>query len=287
MQFSGSSVKAVIFSVVIHAAAFGVLVISIDMGAKTFHKPAAKIVNAVAIDNKEVEMELQKLREIDEQKKKKQQEAEQKLKDAEKKLADAENKRRTEEKRLADARKKKEQEKKQREAEAEKLAKIKKEQEDLEKQRIIEEEKKRKAEQERQRKLAEEKQRQEAERKRKEQEEALKKQLAEEQKAREAEQAKKDQQLLRNIYAELYQRVKNNFNISGLPPGLKCEIDVRVIPGGEIINASINRSSGNDIFDSRALVAVQKASPLPVPDDAATLDRLNLRHFIFEFNPGD
>lgn len=280
MRFSGSSVKAVFFSVLIHAAAFSVLVISIDMGVKTFRKPAAAIVNAVAIDNKEVEKELQKLRDIDEQKKKKQQEAEQKLKAAERKLADAEKKRRAEEKRLADARLKKEQERKQREAEQNKLAQIKKEQEEMERQQKIEAEKKRKAEEERQRKLAEEKKRQE-------QEEALKKQLAEEQQAREAEQAKKDQQLLRNIYVELYQRVKNNFNISGLPPGLKCEIDVRVIPGGEIVNASINRSSGNDIFDGRALVAVQKASPLPVPEDAATLDRLNLRHFIFEFNPGE
>lgn len=287
MRVTGSSARAVFLSVFIHVAAFSVLVISIDMGAKTFQKHAAEIVNAVAIDNKEVEKELQKLKDIDEQKKKKQLQTEQKLKEAEKKLADAEQKRRAEEKRLADARKKKEQEKKQREAEQEKLARIKKQQEELEKQQKIEAEKKRKAEEERKRKLAEEKQRQEEERKRREQEEQLKKQLAEEQRAREAEQEKKDQQLLRNIYAELKRRVINNFNISGLPRGLKCEIDVRVIPGGEIINASISRSSGNDIFDSRALVALQKASPLPLPEDAATLDRLNLRHFIFEFNPGE
>jgi len=273
--------------VLIHVAAFGLLVVSLDMGARTLHKPTAEIVNAVAIDNREVEKELQKLREIDEQKQKKQQQAEEKLKAAEKKLADAEKKRRAEEKQLADARKKKEQEKRQREEEQKKLTQLKQQQEELERQQKIEEDKKRKAEEERQRKLADEKKRQEDEQKRKAQEEALKKQLAEEQQAREAEQARKDQQLLRNIYTELYQRVKNNFNISGLPPGLKCEISVRVIPGGEILNVSINRSSGNDIFDNRALLAVQKASPLPLPADASTLDRLNLRHFIFEFNPGE
>ena len=287
MRISGSSLKAVSFSVLVHVAAFSLLVISFDIGTRTFKQPAAKIVNAVAIDNKAVEKEIQKLKEIDEQKQKKQQEVEQKLKAAEKKLADAENKRRTEEKRLADARKKKEQETKQREQEAAKLAQIKKQQEDLEKQKKIEEQQQRKAEEERQRIAAEQKKREEEEQERKQREEALKKQLAEEQKAREAEQARKDQQLLRNIYAELKRRVINNFNISGLPPGLKCEISVRVIPGGEVLDVSITKSSGNDIFDSRAKLAVQKASPLPVPADAATLDRLNLRHFIFEFSPGE
>ena len=93
MQFPGSSVRAVLFSVIIHVAAFGLLVVSIDMGARTIKKPAADIVNAVAIDSKQVEEELQKLREIDEQKLKKQQLAEEKLKAAEQKLAEAEKKR--------------------------------------------------------------------------------------------------------------------------------------------------------------------------------------------------
>ena len=287
MQVSGTPVKAFSFAVLIHVAAFSLLVVSFDMGVRTISKPAANIVNAVAIDNKAVENELQKLRDIDEQKRKKQQQAQEKLKDTEKKLAAAEKKRQAEEKRLADTRQKQQQAQKKREAEQEKVAQLQKDQKELEKQQKLAEEKKRKAEAEQQRIIAEQKKRQEEEQKRKQKEEALKKQQAEEQKARAAAQAKQDQQLLRNISAELKQRVTNNFNISGLPPGLKCEIEVRAIPGGAIISASISKSSGNDIFDSRALTALQKASPLPLPDDAATLDRLNLRHFIFEFNPGE
>lgn len=287
MQVSGTQLKAFSFAVLIHVAAFSLLVVSFDMGVRTINKPAANIVNATAIDNKAVEKELQKLKDIDEQKKKKQQQAQEKLKQTQKRLAAAERKRRAEEKRLAETRKKQEQEQKKRETEQKKVAQLQKDQAELEKQRKLAEEKKRKAEEERARIQAEEKQRREAERKRKQQEEALKKKRAEEQRARAAAQAKKDRQLLRNIYAELKRRVSNNFNTSGLPPGLKCEISVRVLPGGDVLNVSISKSSGNDIFDSRALTAVQKASPLPVPDDAATLDRLNLRHFIFEFSPNE
>jgi colicin import membrane protein len=263
MQDSGMSFKAVFLSVLLHLGAMALLIISIDMNTRTLLRPAREIVQAVAIDNQEVEKELQKLREIEDQKQREQEETERKLKEAEQKLADAERQRRQEELRLADTKKQQEQERLKREQEQQRLAQIKKETEDLERKRKQEEEKKRA---------------EEAERKRQEQ-------LAAEQKVKAAEQAKQDQQLLRNIYASIYNRVKNNFNISGLPPDLKCVISVRVIPGGEIINASINRSSGNDIFDSRALVAVQKASPLPVPADAATLDRLKLRQFLFEFSP--
>ena len=267
MQRSGTSVKSIFLSVLLHLGAAALLVISIYMNTRTFRQSHPEIVQAVTVDNKEIEKELQKLRELDDQKQKKQQEAERKLKEAEQQLATAEQQRKQEEIRLTEAKKKQAQEQKKREEEQKKLAQIKQQQEDLEQKR------KREAEQA------------EAERKRKEQDAAKQKQLAEEQKARSAAQAQQDQQFKNNFSAEIKRRVSNNFNISGLPAGLKCVILVRVIPGGEIINASINRSSGNDIFDSRALVAVQKAAPLPVPSDAATLDRLGLRQFLFDFEP--
>ena len=78
MRFSGPSVKAALFSVLVHLAAFSLLVVSIDMGARAIRKPTAAIVNAVTIDNKAVEKELQKLRDIDTEKQKKQKQAEEK-----------------------------------------------------------------------------------------------------------------------------------------------------------------------------------------------------------------
>ena len=267
MQRSGTSVKSVFLSVLLHLGAAALLVISIDMNTRTFRQSHPEIVQAVTIDSKEIEKELQKLRELDDQKQKQQQEAERKLKEAEQQLATAEQQRKQEEIRLTEAKKKQAQEQKKREEEQKKLAQIKQQQEDLEQKR------KREAEQVRV---------SEAERKRKEQEAAQKQQQVAAQKQQ---QERQDQQLKSSIANAIRNRVVSNFNMSGLPAGLKCVILVRVIPGGEIINASINRSSGNDIFDSRALVAVQKAAPLPVPSDAATLDRLGLRQFLFDFEP--
>ena len=53
----------------------------------------------------------------------------------------------------------------------------------------------------------------------------------------------------------------------------------------KITNLKNEKSSGNDIFDRRAQNAVQKASPLPVPDDIATFERLDLRDITFTFIP--
>ena len=147
------------------------------------------------------------------------------------------------------------------------------------------EEEKKKAEESEKKRREEERIRVEEEQKRKQQEEALKRQLAEEQRQRETQQAIQDQQTLQKITSDIYRRVVNNFNIIGLPPGLECELTVRTVPGGEVINVAISRSSGNEIFDRRAIAAVEKASPLPLPGDAATFDRLKLRQFAFNFKP--
>jgi len=263
MQRSGTSFTSIFLSVLLHLGAAALLLISINMNSHTFRPAATEVVQAVTVDSKEVDKELQKLQDIDKQKQEKQRAAEQKLREAEQKLANAEKQRKQEEVRLAEASKQREQEQKKQEQ-------LKKQQDELEQKKQREDEKKRTAETERIKKEKDAAKAAETERVRKEQEAA---------------QAQQDQQFLSTFGAEIKRRVINNFNISGLPTGLKCVISVRVIPGGEIVNVSINRSSGNDIFDQRALVAVQKSAPLPVPADAATLDRLKLRQFSFEFSP--
>ena len=44
-------------------------------------------------------------------------------------------------------------------------------------------------------------------------------------------------------------------------------LNVRMAPGGEVISVKVIRSSSNAAFDRQAEIAVQKASPLPVPAD--------------------
>ncbi len=257
------------YSVLLHAAVLGLLTVSIEFAPQPVIRPRPdiNIVEAVAVDNKEIEAELQRLKEIEQAKERKQnqkqQELEKQLEALQKKASQVEKKRRDEEKRLSEAKKRKEEQEKKRREEEKKLAEAEKRRQELERQRKQEEEKRRRAE---------------AERLGKQKEEALQKQLAEEQR-------QADQQVLQNFIGNIERRIASNFNISGLPKGLECVLLVRLIPSGEVINVTVSKSSGNEIFDRRALVAVEKASPLPVPEDTATFDRIGLRQFNFRFKP--
>lgn len=279
-----------LFSITLHIALLGILVISFDFAARPLlpaPRPDKEIVKAVTIDNEQVQQELRRIKDEDNKKLKKQQELEKKLKDLENAAARVERQRKEEEKRLADAKKNQQAEKKQRELEQQRLAQLKKEQQELENKRRLEEEDRKRKEAAEKKRMEEERKRAEEEQKRKEQEQALKQQLAEEQRQRQAEQARQDQKMLQSITANIYRSVWVNFNKSGLPPGLKCELTVRTVPGGEVVNVTVSKSSGNEIFDRRAVAAVEKASPLPLPEDAATFERLKLRQFAFIFMPED
>jgi len=100
-----------------------------------------------------------------------------------------------------------------------------------------------------------------------------------------AELASKDQMLINSIASKIKRSIESKFNKVGLPNGLECILRVHLVPGGEVTDVSIAKSSGNDIFDSRAEKATWKASPLPVPDDVATFDRLRLRDNNITFKP--
>lgn len=64
---------------------------------------------------------------------------------------------------------------------------------------------------------------------------------------------------------------------------LYCELMIRVAPGGMVLNAQITKSSGDPSLDSSARAAVLKASPLPVPLDAATFEAF--RQFVLKVKP--
>lgn len=69
----------------------------------------------------------------------------------------------------------------------------------------------------------------------------------------------------------------------GLPQGLICMLEIRLLPDGSVNEVRVVTSSGNFAFDQAALAAVQKASPLPVPEDTELMDKF--KHFTFEFRP--
>ena len=291
-------IRSLAFSILLHILAVILLLVSFKFSSKPVQLPPVEnvnIIDAVSVDKKEVEKELNRLKQTEAEKKaaekKRLQELAAKEREAEKKAEELEKKRLQEEKRLAEAKKQKELEQKRREEEQKKLAQLEKEKAELEKQRKLEEERKHKAEEERKKAEAEkqrleaeaEKQRKaEEERKRKEAERLLQEQLAAEQ----AEiQKQQDATLLQKVAAAITRKVENNFNKTGLEEGLSCKLRVRLLPSGDVVDVSVTQSSTNDIFDRRARTAVLKASPLPVPEDAATFERLNLRDITFNFTP--
>jgi len=60
-----------------------------------------------------------------------------------------------------------------------------------------------------------------------------------------------------------------------MPPstnkGLACELEVKLIPTGDVINIELSKSSGDKEFDNSVIAAVKAASPLPLPPAASGL----------------
>jgi len=301
-----NNLVAVIFSVSVHALLLVMLVISFDWTPKPeviAKKP--NVVKAVAVDANKVKAELDKLRQAEKRKQKQEQDRIARLKRAEQQ---AKRKRVEEEKRIAKLKKqqavlkkKRVAEEKKRKAEQQRLAKLKKQQAAAKKKRVAEE-KKRKAEQARLAKLKKEqaalkKKQAEAEKKRiaaeKKRKAEEKKRLAAEKK-RKQEAAQRQQELARQLEAEeraqaeakanreidrylvlIRQKVARNWlKPAGSSKGLVSKVKVRLIPGGEVIDVKIIKSSGNAVYDRSVEGAVRKASPLPLPKDPAIAARM-------------
>jgi len=224
--------------------------------------------------------------------------AERKAKEAAQRQIEAERKAEEEARRQAELKRKAEEEARQRAA-AERKAK-EAAQRQIEAERKAEEEArrqaelKRKAEEEaRQRAAAERKakeaaQRQiEAERKAEEearrQAEALQAREAELLAALDAEQAAAGEL---SLYTnKIRARIRRNWvRQPGMGRDLSCLVEVRLIPGGEVVPAGVRviHSSGHPAFDRSVVTAVYKASPLPVPSGLLFGQFRNLR---LDFKP--
>ncbi|MFA6303215.1 MAG: cell envelope integrity protein TolA [Legionella sp.] len=51
-----------------------------------------------------------------------------------------------------------------------------------------------------------------------------------------------------------------------------CQFRIRLAPNGVVLEVTLTRSSGDPVLDRSAQTAINKASPLPVPSDAATFN---------------
>jgi colicin import membrane protein len=273
------------YAILVHIAFVVIIVVSLDWRSKPHPmQHPENVIQAVAIDESKVQAELDKLQAAE---KRKQQEAEARRKAQEKKVQEAKETREREEKRIVEVQKQREEEqlklkeqqakledqaKKAKELEqnqkieAERLETLKKEQEALDIKRKQEEQR-----------LAEEKRKQDEQR-------ALQEQMAAEQQQLEAEHQKKVQSVVDQYIGIIQQKVARNwFKPAAARQGLSCTVKVRLIPGGEVLDAHIVSSSGDPVFDRSVETAVLKASPLPLPPDTSLFE--NFRDLTFLFKP--
>ena len=275
--------RAVAYAVLMHLVLLALLVFSLDWTPKITRPPGIKVpIEAELVDQRQLQaIEEKKLAE-----QRRQEEAE-KLRVAEaeqKRKAEARAKAEAEQKREAEARAKTEAEQKRK---ADAAAKVKAE---AERKRKAETEAKAKAEAEQKRK-AEAKAKAEAEQKRKAEAKAK---AAEEQRRREADlqaqlKAEQEEARARSALSEYIPYIQDKVQRNWLRPagssaGLSCLIRVRLIPGGDVVSATVVRSSGDPLFDRSVETAVLKASPLPLPTDASLFN--HFREINFNFEPG-
>jgi len=283
--------RAVMYAVLMHLILLALLVFSLDWTPKISHPPGIKVpIEATLVDQRQLDAveerkqaeqqrieEAKRQAELAEQRKVEAQrkadlEAKQKAEQAAKQKVEAERKRKAE---LA-AKKKAEQEAEQK---AEQEAKQKAEQ--AAKQKAAAEAKK-KAEAEAKKKAAAEAKRKAEEAQRREAEQALQSQLA-------AEQAGLEAARVQGVVAEYIGYIQERIQRSwlrppGSPAGLSCVVQVGLIPGGEVARVQIVRSSGDPVFDRSVESAVYKASPLPLPPDAALFKHFRDLRLIFKPN---
>jgi len=299
-----------VYAVLVHLMLLAVLIFSFDwtpsIRPTTASKPAP--VQAVVVDAAQLDAEVKRQKQLEEQK---QREVQEKLKRAEEQAKAAEEKRQQEDKRAAEMKRQREEqarkqaeEKRKAEVAARQKAEAEKQRKAAEAEKQRQEEAKRKAEAEKKRqdeakrKAEAEKQRQEeakrkAEAEKKRQEEAARKAAEQEMQARlAAEQermATQRRSAMQRMIDEYVLYIQEKVQRSWIrPPSsgseLSCTVEVRLIPSGEVIDAQIVRSSGNAAFDRSVEAAVFKASPLPVPPDAEVMEQF--RSLRFEFKPG-
>jgi colicin import membrane protein len=292
--------RPVMYAVLMHLILLALLVFSLDWTPKISHPPGIKVpIEAQLVDQSQLDAiaeqkqaEQRKVEEAKreaalaeqrkvEEKRRAEQEAKQKVEEAAKQKVEAERKRKAEleakqkaelaakQKAEQEAKQKAEQEAKQKaEAEAKKKA-------EAEAKKKAEAEAKKKAEAEAKRKAqeAQEAQRREAE-------QALQQQLA-------AEQAGMEAARVQGVVAEYIGYIQERIQRSWLRPpgsaaGLSCVVQVGLIPGGEVARVQIVRSSGDPVFDRSVETAVYKASPLPLPPDAALFKHFRDLRLIFK-----
>ncbi len=161
----------------------------------------------------------------------------------------------------------------------------------------LEMEKREKLEKEKREKLERKKREEEEAKKKREKEEVAKKKAEDDRKRREEERAKRDAEKAREEAAQVRKkeadayvdRIRAKIRArANVPDTVVGNPDVtflvRVLPGGEVLDVTVTKKSGNPTYDSAIERGIRSASPLPVPPASSELFpqfrelNLNIRH---------
>ncbi len=265
--------RAFIYAAIVHVIVVVVLITSTDFSSdpSPVAAPQVPIVKAKVVDQKAIDEEVKRLQEAEAKKKR-----------------EAEKKRTAEKKRRADEikRSKEAEAKKKREAEKKRAAEKKRRDEEKARENAREEAVAEKKKQEQQkRELAERKKIEEAQAKAEAERAAaaLREALENEEKElASVTQARADEAEIARYIEAVRTRVASVFVYPDLEGGLSCTLYVRMIPGGEVVEARVIKSSGNASFDRQAENAVRKAAPLPVPSNPRLFKRMQEINFVFD-----
>lgn len=242
MPRSPSNLKALAYAVAVHIVVIALLVVGFTWRQDPAGSKQPEVVKARVVDNEQVQKEVARLRGEEQRKRREDTERQQRLEEAKRKTAETEKKRRVEEQRLAEFKRKQAEEKKRAEA-----------------QRVAEDTR------------------------RKEAESSLKEQLAMEEKERSAARDKRAVAEAERYKGLIRQKVERSWvRPAAADTGLECVVRVRLVPGGEVIEAKVVRSSGNAAFDRSVENAVYKATPLPLPADQQLFEYFRELQFVFK-----
>ena len=96
--------------------------------------------------------------------------------------------------------------------------------------------------------------------------------------------AAEDSGLLDIYVTSIRQKVERNWiRPAGAVKGLDCEVRVRQIPGGDVVDVRIVRCNGDATVVRSIEAAVYRASPLPRPTDPSLFEK----ELIFRVAPED
>ena len=90
-------------------------------------------------------------------------------------------------------------------------------------------------------------------------------------------------------YGLLKSQVRRHYNVADTIPDaerlyLKAQVAMRLGRSGEVLDVSLAKASGNELFDSAVVAAVRKASPFSPPPDALR-DALQKNGVVLVFSP--